>query len=222
MSETPKYLLSTLALTDEQRTALEQELLPLARSAALGALTADIAHDLANPLFAVLGHVDLLLLDAEPGSPLEQRLRLVRQTALELKDGLRTLLDFARPPEGVASAALDDAARVATALVRHGYAKELQITATYPAGPVVVDCPPGDVAQAVLHLVAAAREAAGDAGSIEVVVTADGVLRVRPAVADGLGVVAAARIAADHGGSLEADGDALVLRLPVRAHEVAS
>ena len=148
MSETPKYLLSTLALTDEQRTALEQELLPLARSAALGALTADIAHDLANPLFAVLGHVDLLLLDAEPGSPLEQRLRLVRQTALELKDGLRTLLDFARPPEGVASAALDDAARVATALIRHGYAKELQIAATYPAGPVVVDCPPGDLAQA--------------------------------------------------------------------------
>ena len=222
MSETPKYLLSTLALTDEQRTALEQELLPLARSAALGALTADIAHDLANPLFAVLGHVDLLLLDAEPGSPQEQRLRLVKQTALELKDGLRTLLDFARPPEGVASAALDDAARVATALVRHGYGKELQIAATYPAGPVVVNCPPGDLAQAVLHLVAAAREAAGNAGSIEVVVTADGVLRVRPTVAEGLGVVAAARIAADHGGSLEADADALVLRLPVRAHEVAS
>jgi signal transduction histidine kinase len=216
MSDTPKYLLSTLALTDEQRTALEQQLLPLARSAALGALTADIAHDLANPLFAVLGHVDLLLLDAEPGSPLQQRLQLVKQTALELKDGLRALLDYARPPEGLASAALDDAVRVATALIRHGYGKELQIAATYPAEPVVVQCPPGELAQAVLHLVAAAREAAGDAGSIEVAVTADGVLRVRPAAAGGLGVVAAGRIAADHGGSLEADGDALVLRLAVR------
>jgi signal transduction histidine kinase len=216
MSDTPKYLLSTLVLTDEQRTALEQQLLPLARSAALGALTADIAHDLANPLFAVLGHVDLLLLDAEPGSPLQQRLQLVKQTALELKDGLRALLDYARPPEGLASAALDDAVRVATALIRHGYGKELQIAATYPAEPVVVQCPPGELAQAVLHLVAAAREAAGDAGSIEVAVAADGVLRVRPAAAGGLGVVAAGRIAADHGGSLEADGDALVLRLAVR------
>jgi signal transduction histidine kinase len=222
MSDTPKYLLSTLVLTDEQRTALEQQLLPLARSAALGALTADIAHDLANPLFAVLGHVDLLLLDAEPGSPLQQRLQLVKQTALELKDGLRALLDYARPPEGLASAALDDAVRVATALIRHGYGKELQIAATYPAEPVVVQCPPGELAQAVLHLVAAAREAAGDAGSIEVAVAADGVLRVRPAAAGGLGVVAAGRIAADHGGSLEADGDALVLRLQVRTHEVAS
>jgi len=211
----PEYLLSTLLLTDEQRAGLERELVPLARSAALGALAADIAHDLANPLFAVLGHVDLLLLDAEPGSPEAERLQIVKQTALELKDGLRALLDYARAPEGGESALLDDAARAAAALVRHGYAKELQVDATYPPGPVVVRCPPAEVAQAALQLVAAAREAAGDRGSIEIAVTADGVLTVRPAAAGGLGVVTAARIATDHGGSLAQHGDALVLRLPL-------
>lgn len=215
MSSTPEYLLSTLlALPEERRAALERELLPLARSAALGELTADIGHDLANPLFAVLGLADLALLDAVPGSRMEERLRLVKQTALELKDDLRALLDYARPVEGHESASLDDAARAATALVRHGYAK-LKVSATYPPEPVVVRCPPGALAQAALHLLAAARASAGDTGSIEVEVAADGVLRIRPAAAGGLGVVAAGRIAADHGGSLEHDEEGLALRLPL-------
>jgi signal transduction histidine kinase len=216
---TPEYLLSTLlALPDERRAAVERELVPLARSAALGELAADIGHDLANPLFAVLGLADLLLLDAEAGSSVEERLHLLKQTALELKDDLRALLDGARSADGPASAALDDAARAATALVRHGRGKELQVVATYPAEPIVVRCPGGALAQAALHLVSAARVSAGDAGPIAVEVAAegvDGVLRVSPAALDGVGVLVAGRIAADNGGLLTQEGDALTLRLPL-------
>jgi signal transduction histidine kinase len=216
MTATPQYLLSTLlSLPAERRAGLERELLPPARSAALGELAADVGHDLANPLFAVLGLVELVLADAEPGSRAEERLRLVRQTALQLKDDLRALLDFARPAEGHESSRLDEAARAATALVRHGRAKELKVTEIYPAEPVVVRCPAGALAQAALHLVAAARTSAGDAGSIEIEVAEDGVLRVGPAAPDGLGVIAAGRIAIDHGGSLAQEGDALTLRLPL-------
>jgi two-component system, NtrC family, sensor histidine kinase HydH len=216
MSETPQYPPPTLsALPDDERAALERELVPFARSAALGELAADIGHDMANPLFAVIGLVDLVLLELPPGSSAGERLGLVRETALQLKQSLRTMLDYVRPPEADKTAALDDAARVATALVRHGRAKELQVAATYPAEPVVVRCPSGALAQAALHLVAAARAIVGDAGSIDVEVTVDGALRIRPAAAGGLGVVAAGRIAADHGGSLDQDGDGLVLRLPL-------
>lgn len=214
MPGTPEYLLSTLGLTDVQRAELERELLPLTRTAALGELTGDIGHDLANHVFAVLGHVDLLLLDAEPGSPAAERLQLVQQTALRLKDELRALLDFARPQEPRESAALDDAVRAAVALVRHGLGLELQVAETYPDGPVVVRCAPAELVQAALHLVAAARTTAGNGGSIDVTVTADGVLRVTPAATGSLALVAARRIALDHGGTLEPDGDSLVLRLP--------
>jgi signal transduction histidine kinase len=217
MPDPAEYPLSTLllGLPSDERSALERQLLPVARSAALGELAADIGHDLANPLFAVLGLVELMLLDTAADAPEAERLRLVEQTALELRAGLRTLLDFARETEGPETAALDDAARAATALVRHGRAKELQVSADYPAEPVVVRCPERAVAQAALHLVAAARASAGDAGSIEIEVTPAGVLRVRPAAAGGLGVIAAARIASDHGGSLEADRDGFALRLPL-------
>jgi signal transduction histidine kinase len=220
MPDTPKYLLSALLvdLPTDRRVALERELVPVARALALGELAGDIGHDLANPLFAILGLVELLLLDAAPGSHAADRLRLVERAGLELKDDVHALLDYARPLEGHESAELAAAARTATALVRHGYAKELQVTESYSEEQIIVRCPAGELVQAVLHLVAGARSTAGDAGASEVEAATDaghGLLRVRPAAPDGVGVIAANRIAADHGGSLKQERDAFELRLPL-------
>src|SRR6266550_4741893 len=138
-------LLSTiLSLSDDQRVALERELTPLARAAALGDLAADVAHDIANPLFGVLGLVDLLIEDAAAGSEDEDRLRLLRQTALEMKATLEILLEFARSPDGEpAEASLEDAARQALELLRHGVGRSLEVDERYPPGPAIVPCPPG-------------------------------------------------------------------------------
>jgi len=204
-------LLSTLCtLPDEERAAAERSLVALANAAALGDLAADVAHDVANPLFGVLGLVDLLLEDVPPGSEHEARLRLLRQTALEMKGTLQALLDFARMGNSDGSRA--DAARAAAravALVRHGSGKATAIEERYPAGPVHVACDEGELAQAVLQLLLAAR--GGGALRIEV---ADGAVRVAPAAGAGVRITAAARIAADHGGTLETDQGAYVLRLP--------
>lgn len=170
-----------------------------AREAALGRLAADVAHDLANPLFGVLGLVDLLLADAEPGSKAEERLRLIRQTGLELKAGLRELLDLARAEPGDEGADLVEAVRKALRLARR---RERTMLERLPAEPVVVACPGALVAQAALHLVA---------GADVVEVAPEGVLRVEPVALDALARVAVARIAADHGGAYT-DGE---LRLPL-------
>ena len=181
--------------------------MPLARSAALGELAGDVAHDVANPLFGVLGLVDLLLEDAAAGSEDEDRLRLLQQTAVEMKGTLRLLLGFAREAGGQTSeSALDDAARQAVALVRHGVGKSLELEERYPAEPVVVPCPPDLLVQAVLQLLQAAR--AG--GRVALQVSAAG-LRISPVPDDSLGVVVAARIARDTGGTLERAGDWITL-----------
>src|SRR3954471_24811434 len=94
-------LLSTIrSLSDDARVEAERDLVPLAREAALGRLAADVAHDVANPLFGVLGLVDLLLEDAAPGSEDEARLRLLHQATGEMKRTLQSLLDFARSTPG--------------------------------------------------------------------------------------------------------------------------
>ena len=190
--------------------ALERELTPLARAAALGDLAADVAHDVANPLFGVLGLVDLLLEDAAAGSEDEDRLRLLRQTALEMKATLRVLLDFARAPDGEpAEGSLEDAARQALELLRHGVGRSLLVDERYPPGPAIVPCPPSALAQAVLHLLLAARET----GRIEIEVD-KGSLRISPSPVESLGVLVATRIAVDHGGTVERTEGSVTLRWP--------
>jgi signal transduction histidine kinase len=203
-------LSTILSLSDDQRVALERDLAPLARSAALGDLAADVAHDIANPLFGVLGLVDLLIEDAAAGSEDEDRLRLLRQTALEMKATLRVLLDFARAPDGEpAEASLEDAARQALELLRHGLGRALVVDERYPAGSAIVPCPPDALAQAVLQLLLAARET----GRIEIEV-GNRSLRISPSPVESLGVLVATRIAVDHGGTVERAEGSLTLRWP--------
>ena len=190
--------------------ALERELTPLARAAALGDLAADVAHDIANPLFGVLGLVDLLIEDAAAGSEDEDRLRLLRQTALEMKATLEILLEFARSPDGEpAEASLEDAARQALELLRHGVGRSLEVDERYPPGPAIVPCPPGALALAVLHLLLATRET----GRIELEV-GNRSLRVSPSPVESIGVLVAARITVDHGGTVERAEGSLTLRWP--------
>jgi signal transduction histidine kinase len=203
-------LSTILSLSDDQRVVVERELAPLARAAAVGDLAADVAHDIANPLFGVLGLVDLLIEDAAADSDDEDRLLLLRQTALEMKATLRILLEFARTPDGEpAEASLEDAARQALELLRHGGGRSLAVEERYPPGPAIVPCPPGVLTEAVLHLLLAARET----GRIELEV-GDGSLRISPPPAESLGVLVATRIAVDHGGTVERAGGSLTLRWP--------
>jgi two-component system NtrC family sensor kinase len=175
---------------------------PVARSAALGELAGDIAHDIANSLFGVIGLVDLLLEDAAAGSGEEERLQLVQQTALEMKRTLRLLLGFARAPGGEPrEAALGDAARSAVALVRHGVGKSLEIDERYPEEASVVPCTPSELVQAVLHLLLAARPS----GRVELEIR-DDTLRVSPVPAESLHAAIAARIATDRGATVEHEG----------------
>jgi two-component system, NtrC family, sensor kinase len=212
MSDARLTLLSTiLSFPDDERPSLERELVPLARAAALGDLAADVAHDVANPLFGVLGLVDLLLDDATPGTDDENRLQLVRQAALEMKATLGDLLDYARPvPSETARADLTAAVQAALRLVRHGVGKRVAIEERYPAEPQLVACPEALLLQAVLHLLFAART---DAEKL-VLEVAGGRLTVLPGGRDSVGTVAAARIVADHGGTVELSDDLITLRLP--------
>jgi signal transduction histidine kinase len=211
MPEPLDILLATLlSLPDERRAAVERLLVPLARSAALGELAADIAHDVANPLFGAIGLVDLLLEDAAPASEDAVRLQMLRETALEMKGTLQVLLDFTRlAGEGTGHASLDEAVRSALRLLRHGAGRSVVVEQRYPAEPVIVPCPAGPLVQAVLQLLLAARGMPGLAVEVS-----GASLRISPAPAESVGTLVAERIVTDHGGRFERDADVLTLRWP--------
>jgi signal transduction histidine kinase len=204
-------LLSTLlSLPDDRREAIERLLVPLARSAALGELAADVAHDVANPLFGAIGLVDLLLEDTVPGSSEEEHLQMLRDTTLEMKTTLQVLLDFARAADDEAEqTSLDEALRRALRLLRHGEGRSLVVEERYPTEPVIVPCPPGVLVQALLQLLLAARSTHG-----LVVHVSDATFSISPPPAESVGTLVAERIVTDHGGLVERDASSLTLRWP--------
>lgn len=208
MAEPLDILLSTLlSLPDDRRAAVERLLVPLARSAALGELAADVAHDVANPLFGAIGLVDLLLEDAAPASAEAARLQLLQQTTLEMKTTLQVLLDFTRLAGATAGqASLDDAVRSALQLLRHGTGRTLEVEERYPPASVIVPCPPGALVQAVLQLLLAVRGARG------LVVDVSGpTLRISPVPPETVGTLVAERIVTDHGGRLDRTASSITL-----------
>jgi len=182
-------------LTDVFALALDEHvLLPTGRQAALGELAAEIAHEINNPLFAILGLNELLLKDADPGTKAHERLLLVEQTGLEIKELVRALLTFAREPtDEIDTLALHDVVTEGLELVRHTSAsKGVEIVERVEADRVEVEGNRNQLKQVLLNLLTNARQALADGGTITVSVSTEGdraVVRVSdtgPGIPDGL------------------------------------
>lgn len=195
-------LLSTLhQLSDD-------ELLPLARSNAIGSLSGGIAHDAGNALFGILGLLELAAADRAVDA---ERLDLLRSSASELDTLLRPLLHFVRGEPLSGSGDLAAATREALVLYRRGDRKDLRIDGEIPEAPVPVTCPPALLLQAAVHLLLSAAPRRRRL-TVEV---GPGRLRVAPTdEGESIDTIAAGRIAAGARGELTRDADALLLALP--------
>jgi len=116
-----------VAALEKARRELESAHEILVRSerlASVGRLSAGLAHEIGNPLSAILGFQDLLLAGGlDPGEDRDFLLRMKRETERITKI-LRDLLDFARPASagptsgGGGRASINDALEDMTALLR--------------------------------------------------------------------------------------------------------
>jgi signal transduction histidine kinase len=222
-----------------------EALLEAARLSTLGELVRGVAHEINNPLFGMLGLVDLLLADLEPGSPEHDRLLLVKQSGLEIKQLSHALLRFAQTePDDIRVVSLHRVAKEAVELVRCANAdKNVALHEDYCHEPLEVRGSHARLGQVFLSLLVNARQALPAGGVVTVRLerdrawavgtvtdTGDG---VDPSIrthlfepftttkgGTGLGLAASHEIASAHGGNLTADssvgtGGTFVLKLPL-------
>jgi signal transduction histidine kinase len=103
------------ARIDEMR-AVETRLVEASKQKAVADLARSVAHEVNNPLTAVLGNAELLLSELPPGAEATEELETIRVEALRARDIVQALLDLAH--EDSASTPAPVAAPV-TAATKH-------------------------------------------------------------------------------------------------------
>jgi PAS domain S-box-containing protein len=178
-------------ITDRsEKRRLDQQLVQSGKLAAIGELAAGVAHEINNPLFAILGLTEFLLKESEAGSKARQRLELIQQTGLEIKEIVRALLDFAREnAEERHVIPLEDVIRSTVDLVRRTNAhKGVELVDSYDGSAALVTASPNQLKQIFLNLMANARQAMPNGGTVHVGVHREGEFAVATVSDDGPGI----------------------------------
>jgi PAS domain S-box-containing protein len=186
--ETALILALVEDLAEERR--MQQQLIQSGKLAAIGELAAGVAHEINNPLFAILGLTEFLLKESEDGSKAHTRLELIQETGLEIKEIVRALLDFAREnAEDRHVVSLEDVVRSTVDLVRRTNAhKGVELVDEYGAEEALVYASSNQLKQIFLNLIANARQAMPIGGTVTVDVRRVGDLAIATVTDDGPGI----------------------------------
>jgi PAS domain S-box-containing protein len=159
-----------------ERRHFEQQLIQSGKLASIGELAAGVAHEINNPLFAILGLTEFLLEDAEPGSKSRERLEIIRSTGIEIRDIVRSLLDFARErSDELVTVSLAEVVRQTVELFRRtSAAKHIEIVERYADDPTLVQASPNQLKQIFVNLLSNARQAMPGGGEVTVAVEREG------------------------------------------------
>ncbi len=105
IAEEAKLLLKVEELTEttQRLTQTQAQLVRSERMASVGRLAAGVAHEIGNPIAALMGMEDLLLDGDLPAEDQKDFLRRMRKETDRIHTVLRDLLDFARPDKQLES-----------------------------------------------------------------------------------------------------------------------
>ncbi len=169
---------------------LEQQLIQSEKMAAMGQMIDGFAHELNNPLTAILGGIELLREEANGDEKSGKRLQLLQQQARRAAEIVQNLLFFSRPPQP-GKARLNVAELIQRSLQLHEHSLRVnQITVDFlaePSLPALIG-DPNLLMQVFLSLIMNAEQAirevrtegtvrvrlSGENGGITVVIQDDG------------------------------------------------
>ena len=150
--------------TNVKLVEARNEVIQAARLASVGTLAAGIAHEVGNPLTAIIGYADVALrrIEADQGDP--ELLESIRSEAQRIDGIVRGLLDFARPqPDEITPVRVDEVIEgVRELLENQGRLGQIEHSWTLDAKcpPVLMD--PRHLEQVLVNLLLNATDAVKD------------------------------------------------------------
>ncbi len=117
--------LDEMAKRIAERAELQAALARGDRLASVGVMSAQVAHEVNNPLTTVMGYANLLLEDKPEGHPDRAGLELIASEAERMKKIIGGLLEYARTPRG--SGSIVTAGPVATSATDRGESDPAQV-----------------------------------------------------------------------------------------------
>ena len=173
----------------------QEDLIRTARLASVGQLAAGIAHEVGNPLAAVVGYVDLLQAEWASGGEGSADLAedLLERTGRELERIdliLRDLIDYARPSqEGQGEATVEHTLRetLSTLGYQPGF-RDLEVESLLEPDLPMVAIQPGKLHQVLVNLLLNASDAMQGTGRLEIQAQREGDLVVLRVHDDGPGL----------------------------------
>ncbi|WP_135501239.1 sensor histidine kinase [Roseovarius aestuariivivens] len=188
-----------LRAANQKLEATYQQLVMSEKLAAIGEITAGVAHEINNPVAVIQGNLDVMreVLGAD-AEPVATELALIDRQVGRINAIVGKLLQFARPSEFGAfeesvdiSAVLDDC----LVLVDHVFARgDIAVNITRDAAPDV-RINPGELQQVIINLIVNAAQAMETQGRLDIRVTA----------ADRNGRDGAALVVSDTGPGIDTD-----------------
>ena len=154
---------------NELKTAQEQ-LIHSTKMAAIGELSANVAHEINNPLTSVLGYTTHLLKTLDlPDGP-RRILGMMEQETLRVRKIIRNLLDFAhQKPSWMQPADIALPLRETVALVQ-GMADKASVSIheDYPSAPIMVNMDHNEMKQVFINIVNNAIQAMPNGGELRI------------------------------------------------------
>jgi two-component system, cell cycle sensor histidine kinase and response regulator CckA len=148
---------------EAERFELERQLLHTQKLESLGILAGGIAHDFNNLLMAILGNLDLALLNASQVSPARVNIERALQATRRATDLTRQLLAYSGKGHFVVTRIdLNELVRESANLFRTAIAKTVTMHLHLSAEPSAIEADPGQVQQVIINLITNASEAIAD------------------------------------------------------------
>ncbi|MFO1051039.1 MAG: ATP-binding protein [Planctomycetota bacterium] len=152
------------------------------RFEALGRLAGGVAHDFNNALLAISGYVQILLGEAPAGSVAQSIATSALDSIGFATDLARQLLEFSRGDSQPETIALDQAVARFDRLLRCLLGDRRKLVLQFASDTPSIRAVPSSIGQVLLNLVANARDAMPEGGTVEIATAREGdhaVLSVR-------------------------------------------